>query len=54
MIESDIPGHSYRCWFPVGTPENEAAYEHNLSAGHTATGAPVIQPDTAGTRAGAH
>ena len=27
------PGHSFACHFPVGTPENEAALEANLSAG---------------------
>jgi peptide/nickel transport system ATP-binding protein len=27
------PGHSYACWYPVGTPENAAALERNLSEG---------------------
>ncbi|MEZ5343324.1 MAG: ABC transporter ATP-binding protein [Acidimicrobiales bacterium] len=26
------PGHAFRCWYPVGTPENKAAYEKNLAA----------------------
>ena len=29
---------SYRCFFPVGTPEGDAALQTNLDAGHTATG----------------
>ncbi len=33
LIESGTPGHEFRCWFPVGTPENRAALEANLSAG---------------------
>jgi peptide/nickel transport system ATP-binding protein len=33
--------HEYRCWFPVGTPEGEAALARNRSRGHTATGLPV-------------
>jgi peptide/nickel transport system ATP-binding protein len=27
------PGHSFACWYPVGTPENAAALEANLRAG---------------------
>ena len=27
------PGHEYRCWFPVGTPEGRAALERNRAAG---------------------
>jgi peptide/nickel transport system ATP-binding protein len=27
------PGHQYRCWFPVGTPEGRAALERNQTAG---------------------
>jgi peptide/nickel transport system ATP-binding protein len=29
------PGHEFRCWFPVGTPEGTAARERNLAAGIT-------------------
>jgi peptide/nickel transport system ATP-binding protein len=29
----DEPGHEYRCWLPVGTPENRAALEANQQAG---------------------
>jgi oligopeptide/dipeptide ABC transporter ATP-binding protein len=29
LIEGSTPGHSYRCWFPVGTPEGEAALARN-------------------------
>ncbi len=27
------PGHEFRCWFPVGTPEGEAALARNQAAG---------------------
>jgi hypothetical protein len=27
------PGHQFRCWFPVGTPEGKAAFEANRDAG---------------------
>jgi peptide/nickel transport system ATP-binding protein len=33
LLQADTPGHFYRCWFPVGTPENAAALEANLSKG---------------------
>jgi len=36
LIPGDEPGHSYRCWFPVGTPEGEAARERNRAAGSAA------------------
>ena len=29
---SDTPGHEYRCWFPVGTPEGRAARRRNRPA----------------------
>ena len=32
LVPSASPGHSFRCWYPVGTPENRAAYEENLAA----------------------
>ena len=31
------PGHEYRCWFPVGTPEGRAALERNRAAAAEAT-----------------
>jgi peptide/nickel transport system ATP-binding protein len=33
LIESDTPGHYFRCWYPVGTPEGKEALERNLSEG---------------------
>jgi oligopeptide/dipeptide ABC transporter ATP-binding protein len=30
LQEAETPGHLYRCWFPVGTPEGKAALEKNL------------------------
>src|SRR5262249_38146344 len=32
------PGHEFRCWFPVGTPEGDAALERNRRAGLVAAG----------------
>ncbi len=33
LVESTSPGHEFRCWIPVGTPENRAALETNRAAG---------------------
>ena len=33
LIDADTPGHAFRCWYPVGTPENRAALEANQKAG---------------------
>jgi peptide/nickel transport system ATP-binding protein len=33
LAEAETPGHSFRCFYPVGTPENKAAFEANLEAG---------------------
>jgi peptide/nickel transport system ATP-binding protein len=30
------PGHEYRCWFPVGTPEGQAALERNQAVAASA------------------
>jgi peptide/nickel transport system ATP-binding protein len=32
LIESDTPGHFYRCWYPVGTDLGREALERNLAA----------------------
>jgi peptide/nickel transport system ATP-binding protein len=32
LTEAAAPGHSYRCWYPVGTPENREAWDRNLAA----------------------
>jgi peptide/nickel transport system ATP-binding protein len=32
LVAADAPGHQYACWFPVGTPENRAAFERNVAA----------------------
>jgi peptide/nickel transport system ATP-binding protein len=31
LIEAETPGHAYRCFYPVGTPEGEEALARNLS-----------------------
>ncbi|MEZ5221298.1 MAG: ABC transporter ATP-binding protein [Ilumatobacteraceae bacterium] len=33
LTDPETPGHSFRCFYPIGTPENRAAYESNLAAG---------------------
>jgi peptide/nickel transport system ATP-binding protein len=33
LIPGTTPGHEFRCWFPVGTPEGQAALERNRAAG---------------------
>ncbi len=33
LTAAAAPGHQFACWYPVGSPENEAAYEKNLAAG---------------------
>ena len=32
LLPAGTPGHRFRCWFPVGTPEGRAALEHNRAA----------------------
>jgi peptide/nickel transport system ATP-binding protein len=41
LVDPEVPGHAFRCWFPVGTPAGKEALEGNLKAGETATGLPV-------------
>ena len=41
LTDAELPGHKYRCHFPVGTDAGTQALEKNLAAGETATGLPV-------------
>ena len=41
LVDTEIPGHAYRCFFPVGTQAGTDALARNLAAGETATGLPV-------------
>ncbi len=41
LVDPDIPGHAYRCFFPVGSAAGNDALTRNLAAGETATGLPV-------------
>ena len=34
LMESETPGHFFRCWYPVGTPEGKAALEKNVKEKH--------------------
>ena len=38
LIPAEEPGHRYACYFPVGTPEGQAALAKNEQAGKTAAG----------------
>lgn len=38
LAVADSPGHAFRCFYPVGTPEGAAAIEVNTSSGRTAAG----------------
>jgi len=41
LSDAETPGHSYRCFFPVGTAAGRDALARNLAAGETAAGTPV-------------
>jgi peptide/nickel transport system ATP-binding protein len=32
LVEAETPGHYFKCWYPVGTPEGEDALARNLAA----------------------
>jgi len=52
LIESDVAGHLYRCWFPVGTPDGEDALARNQATGRSASGVPVtVTPPATGRAA---
>jgi peptide/nickel transport system ATP-binding protein len=37
LLPAPTPGHVYRCWYPVGTPEGRDAFERNLAEGRPQT-----------------
>ena len=41
LTDETTPGHSFRCFYPVGSKEGTEALERNLAAGVTATGLTV-------------
>ncbi|MBU6328421.1 MAG: ABC transporter ATP-binding protein [Acidobacteria bacterium] len=43
LVAGDSPGHFYRCFFPIGSPENTEALARNQAAG-TAVAAPAPRP----------
>jgi hypothetical protein len=47
-VSATTPGHEFRCWFPVGSPEGKAALERNRVAAEAA----LMEADAA-TRANA-
>jgi oligopeptide/dipeptide ABC transporter ATP-binding protein len=53
LLPAATPGHEFRCWFPVGTPEGEAALERNRAAGIAPPASDMVAGDGDGTRAGA-
>jgi peptide/nickel transport system ATP-binding protein len=38
LQQGSKPGHRFRCFYPVGTPEGDTALEENLTTGRTAAG----------------
>jgi peptide/nickel transport system ATP-binding protein len=44
LQEADTPGHRYACFYPVGTPEGEAALARNRDRRTSAAGTPVEVP----------
>ncbi len=42
LAERDTPGHEFRCFYPVGTPEGDAAIAANREAGVTAAGTVLV------------
>jgi len=60
LVAAETPGHFYRCWFPVGSPEGKDALERNLAAiakgaepNGTATETPTVSESTPTETAGA-
>ena len=51
LAEAETPGHFYRCWFPVGTPESREALARNQAATNGRQGAPVAAGAPARTTA---
>ncbi len=48
LMEAELPGHVYRCWFPVGTPEGREALARNLASGAVSVDqTPVVVTDAA-------
>ena len=39
---ASTPGHTFACWYPVGTPEGEKALKHNQALGRPAAAGLVI------------
>jgi peptide/nickel transport system ATP-binding protein len=56
LRESDVPGHKFACWFPVGTPEGRDALERNRAAGVPAAvvsdGAATASPNSSAAGVG--
>jgi peptide/nickel transport system ATP-binding protein len=43
LAERETPGHDFRCFYPVGTPDGDAALARNRAAGVTAAGTVLQQ-----------
>jgi peptide/nickel transport system ATP-binding protein len=43
LAERETPGHDFRCFYPVGTPDGDAALARNRAAGVTAAGTALQQ-----------
>jgi peptide/nickel transport system ATP-binding protein len=33
LVTGETEGHTFACWYPVGSPENRAAFEQNMADG---------------------
>ncbi len=44
LMEGESPGHVYRCWFPVDSPEGHDALERNRRAGYVPGETPIAVP----------
>jgi peptide/nickel transport system ATP-binding protein len=51
LMPSGTPGHEYRCWFPVGTPEGDQALAYNRARGRELALAVTDVPVQIGTEA---
>ena len=43
LQEASTPGHVYRCWFPVGTPEGRDALDRNRAEGRLGSESPAAR-----------
>ena len=42
LRQATTPGHTFACWYPVGTPEGERALKQNQASGTSASAGFVV------------